>query len=80
MAGSDKEINIIEVQAFFTYTPGVHPEAQKVRTRIVDFDSSSDEEEVKKTEDTGWQEDVNSLEQTLGSLGLGDGRRQVREV
>lgn len=53
---------------------------EKSRTRIVDFDSSSDEEKEDddKRENSEWREEVDNLQQTLNSLGLEEDRRQVR--
>ena len=38
------------LQAFFTQATVVNPKVEKARTRIVDFDSSSDDDEGKVTE------------------------------
>ena len=37
------------LQAFFTQATVVNPKVEKARTRIVDFDSSSDDDEGKVT-------------------------------
>lgn len=68
--------------AFFGQATVINPKVEKSRTRIVDFDSSSDEEKEEegvKRDNSEWRDEVNNLQQTLNSLGLEEDRpRQVR--